>query len=335
MSRKKSAFITGITGQDGSYLAELLLAKDYKVWGLVRRNSAPINKHDRIKHIMDNISLVDGDMTDTSSLLKCLSLIKPDEIYNLAAQSFVGTSWDQPIVTCNINGLGVVRLLECVRKACPKVRFYQASSSELFGNASLTHKIQHEETPFIPRSPYGYSKLLAYWAVINYRDSYGLHASNGILFNHESPRRGKEFVTRKISLGVAKIKLGYADYISLGNLNAKRDWGFAGDYVKAMWKMLQQPNPDDYIIATGESHTVADFCREAFKVIGISNWMYYVKVDDNIFRPADVPHLCGDYSKASKILNWSPSLNFDDLVKLMVNSDIDLLSNNEMIIKEI
>src|SRR3989344_3640966 len=270
---QKRALITGITGQDGSYLAEFLLSKCYKVFGLTRRTSTP--NYERIKHIEDQIELIPGDLLDQQSLTYAVSHSKPDEVYNLAAQSFVATSWSQPVLTGEFTALGVTRMLEAIRQIKPEAKFYQASSSEMFGKVKETP--QHEKTPFHPRSPYGVAKVYGYWITINYRESYGLFTVNGILFNHESPRRGLEFVTRKISHGVAKIFLGLADNILLGNLEAKRDWGFAGDYVEAMWMMLQQKGPDDYVIATDENHSVAEYAEEAFKVVGIKNWKTYVK----------------------------------------------------------
>ncbi|MEW6069182.1 MAG: GDP-mannose 4,6-dehydratase [Candidatus Thermoplasmatota archaeon] len=314
----KTAFITGITGQDGSYLAELLLTKGYTVYGLVRRLSTPNIKN--IEHILGKIAILDGDLADHSSLISALSIAQPDEIYNLASQSFVQTSFKQPVYTADINGLGVVRLLDAMRITCPEARFYQASTSELFGNAKESP--QNENTPFSPRSPYGFSKLLGYWATVNYRESYGFHASNGILFNHESPRRGLEFVTRKITDGVARIKFGLAKELVLGNLDARRDWGYAPEYVEAMWLMLQQKDPGDYVIATGKTHSVREFVELAFEYAGIDNWEKYVKVDRKYIRPAEIHVLCGDYSKARKKIGWKPKTKFKDLVKIMVESDI-------------
>ncbi|MEM4307475.1 MAG: GDP-mannose 4,6-dehydratase [Thermoplasmata archaeon] len=315
----KIAFITGITGQDGSYLAELLLSKGYEVYGLVRRLSVPNTKN--IEHILDKITLLDGDLTDQGSLIAALTVSQPDEIYNLAAQSFVQTSFKQPVLTAEVTGVGVVRLLEAMRVACPDARFYQASTSELYGLAKEVP--QNENTPFHPRSPYGFAKLMGYWATVNYRESYGFHASNGILFNHESPRRGIEFVTRKITDGVARIKYGLANEIILGNLDAKRDWGYAPEYVEAMWLMLQQDKPDDYVIATGETHTIREFVELAFEYAGIDNWEKYVKTDQKFYRPAEVHVLCGDASKANRVLGWKPKVTFKELVKIMVEADLE------------
>lgn len=320
----KRALITGITGQDGSYLAEFLLSKNYKVYGLTRRTSTP--NYERIKHIQDQIEIIPGDLLDQQSLTSAISESKPDEIYNLAAQSFVATSWSQPVLTGEFTALGVTRMLEAMRQVKPDAKFYQASSSEMFGK--VIQSPQNEKTPLYPRSPYGVAKVYGHWITINYRESYNLFAVSGILFNHESPRRGLEFVTRKISHGVARIHLKQADHIELGNLDAKRDWGFAGDYVAAMYLMLQQPKADDYVVATGENHSVSDFVSQAFKVIGISNWKKYVKVDKSLFRPAEVDFLIGDASKAKRVLGWQPQVNFESLVKIMVDSDIALLAKN-------
>ena len=335
----KKALITGITGQDGSYLAEFLLSKGYKVYGMYRRTSVDV--FERIGEIKDKINLVQGDVTDVSSMTRILKEIKPDEIYNLAAQSFVPASWTQPISTGDITAIGVTRLLESIRLANPKIRFYQASSSEMFGKAQETP--QTENTPFYPRSPYGVAKVYAYWITKNYRESYGLHASNGIMFNHESIRRGKQFVTRKITHSAAKIKLGLQEYFELGNLDAKRDWGFAGDYVEAMWLMLQQGKPDDYVISTGEAHSVKEFTDEAFKVAGMEiKWegsglnevgkvdgKAVVKVNPKFYRPAEVESLLGDSAKAKRSLGWTPKTSFKQLVKMMVDSDIKLLSHEK------
>ena len=321
---QKHALITGITGQDGSYLAEFLLDKNYKVFGLTRRTSTP--NLERIKHLEDKIELIPGDLLDQQSLTTAVKIAQPDEIYNLAAQSFVATSWSQPVLTGEFTALGVVRILEAMRQIKPDAKFYQASSSEMFGKVQETP--QNEKTRFHPRSPYGVAKIYGHWITINYRESYNLFTVSGILFNHESPRRGLEFVTRKISHGVAKIHLGEANHIVLGNLDAKRDWGFAGDYVEAMWMMLQQNKADDFVIATGENHTVSEFVEEAFKVIGINNWKKYVKIDKNLFRPAEVDFLIGDAGKAKRVLGWKPKINFLELVKLMVASDIKLLQKN-------
>ncbi len=317
----KKALITGITGQDGSYLAELLLEKGYEVYGLIRRLSTP--NISRIDNILDKIVLMEGDLTDQSSLNIAMKEAQPDEVYNLAAQSFVGTSWNQPVLTGDVTGMGAVRLLESVRHFCKDARIYQASSSEMFGKVQETP--QRESTKFYPRSPYGCAKVYAYWMCINYRESYNMHVSNGILFNHESPRRGLEFVTRKITDGVARIHHGLSKELRLGNLEAKRDWGYAGDYVKAMWLMLQQEMPDDYVIATGESHSVREFLELAFDEAGL-NWKDYVKVDQKLFRPAEVEYLIGDYSKAKRVFGWQPDVKFEELVMMMVKADIERLS---------
>lgn len=321
---QKRVLITGITGQDGSYLSEFLLAKNYKVFGLTRRTSTP--NYERIKHIEDKIELIPGDLLDQQSLTSAVDYSQPDEIYNLAAQSFVATSWSQPVLTGEFTALGVTRMLEAFRQAKPDAKFYQASSSEMFGKAQETP--QNEKTPFHPRSPYGVAKIYGHWITINYRESYNLFALSGILFNHESPRRGLEFVTRKISHGVAKIHLGQQNHITLGNLEAKRDWGFAGDYIEAMWLMLQRNEPQDFVIATGENHSVKEFVQEAFKVVGIDNWKKYVKISKEHFRPAEVDFLIGDASNARKILGWKPKTSFRELVKMMVDSDIKLLERN-------
>jgi len=320
----KKALITGITGQDGSYLAEFLLSKNYKVFGLTRRTST--QNYERIKHIQAEIELIPGDLLDQQSLTSAVKHSNPDEIYNLAAQSFVATSWSQPVLTGEFTALGATRMLEAIRQVNPKAKFYQASSSEMFGEVQETP--QTEKTPFHPRSPYGVAKVYAHWITINYRESYDLFAVSGILFNHESPRRGLEFVTRKISNGVAKIRLGLADNIVLGNMDARRDWGFAGDYVEAMWLMLQQPKPDDYVVATGKNHSVADFVRVAFESIGIKNWKKYVKISKEFIRPAEVDFLIGDAKKAKSVLGWQPKVSFSKLVKMMVDADISLLKKN-------
>ncbi|MCZ7356127.1 MAG: GDP-mannose 4,6-dehydratase [Candidatus Methanoperedens sp.] len=316
----KSALITGITGQDGSYLAELLLEKGYDVHGLVRRLSTP--NISRIEHISDKINLVEGDLTDQSSLNGAMMDIKPDEVYNLAAQSFVGTSWNQPVLTGDVTGIGAVRLLEAVRHFSKDARVYQASSSEMFGK--VQEMPQNENTKFYPRSPYGCAKVYAYWMCINYRESYNMHVTNGILFNHESPRRGLEFVTRKVTDGVAKIYHGLSRELHLGNLDAMRDWGYAGDYVEAMWFMLQQETPEDYVVATGEAHSVKEFVELAFSEVGL-HWEKYVKVDQKFFRPAEVEYLVGDYSKAKRVLGWEPRVKFKELVKMMVKADVERL----------
>jgi GDPmannose 4,6-dehydratase len=313
----KSTLITGITGQDGSYLAELLLEKGYNVYGLIRRLSTP--NLSRIEHILDRIELIEGDLTDQSSINNALKDSLPDEVYNLAAQSFVATSWNQPVLTGDVTGLGTVRILEGVYHVCPSAHVYQASSSEMFGKAQETP--QNENTRFHPRSPYGFAKLFAYWACINYRESYGMHASNGILFNHESPRRGIEFVTRKITDGVARIYHGLAKELRLGNVDAKRDWGYAGDYVKAMWLMLHQKEPGDYVVATGKVHSVGEFAELAFREVGL-DWHDYVKVDPKFLRPAEVNILQGDASKAKRLLGWKPEVKFEELVKMMVKADL-------------
>ena len=319
----KTAFITGINGMDGSHLADLLLTKGYKVYGMERRSSnvSDINT----KHLKDKITILNGDITDQNSLLRCLKESNPDEVYNLAAQSFVGESWNTPEQTSNVTGLGVLRMLEAIREFNPKIKFYQASSSEMFGR--MVENPATEKTPFYPRSPYGVSKLYGHWITKNYRESYDMFTCSGILFNHESERRGIEFVTRKISDGVARIRLGLADHISLGNLEAKRDWGYAPDYVEAMWLMMQQETPDDYVIATGETYSIKEFLDIAFNHIGIIDWKSYVKQDPKFMRPAEVDVLRGDYSKSFKELNWKPKTSFTDLVKNMVDNDIKILKS--------
>jgi GDPmannose 4,6-dehydratase len=317
---RKTALITGITGQDGSYLAELLLSEGYRVVGMTRRTSTDV--HERIQHLVDDIEFVSGDLLDQSSMTSILGRVKPDEVYNLAAQSFVPTSWDQPVLTGEFTALGVTRVLEAVRSVNQKIRFYQASSSEMFGKVQAVP--QDESTPFYPRSPYGVAKLYGHWITINYRESYDLYAVSGILFNHESERRGKEFVTRKITDGVARIKLGLASELRLGNLEARRDWGFAGDYVRAMWLMLQQETPDDYVVATGTTRSVGDFVRAAFACAGL-DWERYVVVDPRYYRPAEVDLLVGDPSKARERLGWEPEYSFERLVETMVVADLDRL----------
>lgn len=318
----KSALITGITGQDGSYLADLLLEKDYKVFGLVRRLSTPNTGN--IEHILDKVELISGDLLDQKSLQDAIIKAEPDEVYNLAAQSFVKTSWDQAVLTGEYTALGVTRMLEAVRAVNPKVRFYQASSSEMFGK--VTETPQKETTRFYPRSPYGVAKVYGHYITVNYRESYDMFACSGILFNHESPRRGIEFVTRKISNAVARIKLGKENKLVLGNMDSKRDWGFAGDYVKAMWQMLQQDTPDDFVVATGETHSVKEFVELAFKSAGIENWQDYVETDNPEFlRPAEVDLLIGDYSKAKQILGWEPTTSFQELVDMMVKNDLKIV----------
>jgi len=315
----KRALITGITGQDGSYLAEHLLSLNYRVFGLVRRSST--DGLERIFHILKNIELVEGDLLDQHSLVRALEKAKPDEIYNLAAQSFVPASFSQPIYTGEVTALGVTRMLEAIKSVCPKVKFYQASSSEMFGR--VRESPQSEKTPFYPRSPYGVAKLYGHWITINYREAYNLFAVSGILFNHESPRRGQEFVTRKISLAVVRIKLGKQKKLVLGNLDARRDWGFAGDYVKAMHLMLQQNSPEDYVIGTGESHSVRDFVTNAFTVVGIKDWQRYVKTSKEFLRPSEVQRLIADPGRARKILGWKPETSFKELVKMMVETDLE------------
>ena len=317
----KRALITGITGQDGSYLAELLLDKGYEVFGLVRRASTPSTL--RIEHILDRVTLIVGEMTDQTSLIDAMETSQADEVYNLAAQSFVGDSWTVPISTGDVDGLGVTRMLEAIRRVKPEARFYQAATSEMYGKV---HEVpQSETTPFHPRSPYGVGKVYGYYITLNYRESYGMHASNGILFNHESPRRGLEFVTRKITNQVAKIKLGDALELRLGNLDSKRDWGFAGDYVEMMWRMLQQDAPDDYVAATGETHTVREFCEIAFAHVGL-DYNDHVVIDPRFVRPAEVELLLGDPSKAKRVLGWEPKVSFPELVEMMVDADMERLS---------
>jgi GDPmannose 4,6-dehydratase len=318
----KRALITGITGQDGSYLAELLLEKGYEVYGMVRRSST--ENFDRIAHLTDRITLVQADLLDPTSLVEALEEARPTEVYNLGAQSFVPTSWKQPVLTAEFTAVGVTRLLEAVRRVDPDIRFYQASSSEMFGK--VREVPQNERTPFYPRSPYGVAKVYGHFITVNYRESYGLYAVSGILFNHESPRRGLEFVTRKISDGVARIKLGLADELRLGNLDAKRDWGFAGDYVEAMWLMLQASEPEDYVIATGKEHSVQEFADIAFAHAGLDS-KQYVKTDPEFLRPAEVDHLVGDATKAREQLGWQPRASFKELVELMVEADLERLSS--------
>jgi GDPmannose 4,6-dehydratase len=314
------ALVTGVTGQDGSYLADFLLERGYEVFGMVRRTST-IN-FDRIRHLQDRVKIVRGDLLDEVSLISILRENDPDEIYNLAAQSFVPTSFEQPVLTGEFTGLGVTRVLDAIRIVNHSVRFYQASSSEMFGKVRETP--QRETTPFYPRSPYGAAKVYAHWMTVNYRESYGLFACSGILFNHESPRRGVEFVTHKITRAAVRIKLGLANELRLGNLDAQRDWGYAPDYVRAMWLMLQQDHPDDYVVATGETHSVREFCQEAFAHLGL-DWEKYVVVDPKLYRPAEVDLLVGDYSKAKRVLGWEPSVNFRELVRIMVDADMAAL----------
>jgi GDPmannose 4,6-dehydratase len=316
----KTALITGITGQDGSYLAELLLEKGYRVCGVVRRSST--ETFQRIEHLRDRLRLLQADLLDQSSLVQALREVRPNEVYNLAAMSFVPTSWQQPVLTADFTGVGVTRLLEAVRHVCPDARVYQASSSEMYGKVRETP--QREATPFHPRSPYGVAKVYGHYITVNYRESYNLFACSGILFNHESPRRGLEFVTRKITHGVARIKLGLAKELRLGNLQAKRDWGFAGDYVRAMWLMLQQEKPDDYVIGTGETHSVEEFVQIAFDHVGL-DWKAHVVIDPQFYRPAEVDLLLADPTKARRQLGWVPQVSFDGLVRMMVDADLAAL----------
>jgi GDPmannose 4,6-dehydratase len=317
----KRAIISGITGQDGSYLAELLLEKGYQVVGMVRRSSAP--NLWRIEHLLDRIELRPADLLDQLSLIRLIDDVRPAEFYNLAAMSFVPASWDQPMLTGEYNAQGVTRVLEAIRQVDPGIRVYQASSSEMFGR--VREVPQTERTPFYPRSPYGVSKVFGHYITVNYRESYDLFACSGILFNHESPRRGLEFVTRKVTDGVARLKLGLTRTLSLGNLAARRDWGFAGDYVRAMWLMLQQPNPDDYVIATGESHSVQDLVETAFGCAAL-DWREHVKLDSSLLRPAEVDHLIGDATKARTVLSWAPTVDFRGLIAMMVDADLTRLS---------
>ena len=318
----KTAFITGINGMDGSHLADLLLKKGYKVFGMERRSSSKNRMN--TNHLEGKVTFLQGDLTDQNSLLRCLKEAKPDEVYNLAAQSFVGESWNTPEHTSEVTGLGVLRMLEAIREFNPEIKFYQASSSEMFGR--MVENPANENTQFYPRSPYGVSKLYGHWITKNYRESYNMYACSGILFNHESEKRGHEFVTRKISDGIARIKLGLADHISLGTLDAKRDWGYAPDYVEAMWLMLQQETPDDYVIATGKTYSIRDFLDIAFDHVGIKDWAPYIKQDPKYMRPAEVDVLRGDFNKAKKELNWSPKTTFIELVKKMVDNDMKILS---------
>ncbi|MCB9812918.1 MAG: GDP-mannose 4,6-dehydratase [Pseudomonadales bacterium] len=320
----KKAFITGITGQDGSYLAEFLLEKGYKVYGLTRRTST--QNFARIQHIIhnDNLKLISGDLIDQHSLTYALKDVQPDEVYNLAAQSFVKASWDQPVLTGEFTALGVVRVLEALRLACPSAKFYQASSSEMFGKVQEVP--QKESTPFYPRSPYGVAKVYGHWITVNYRESFDMFATSGILFNHESPRRGLEFVTRKIANAVARIKLGKQENVELGNLNSMRDWGYAKDYVEAMWLMLQQDEPEDFVVATGETHSVEEFLQLSCKYAGIEDWKSVWKHNPEFDRPAEVDLLIGDPTKANQKLGWKPSISFEELVKLMVEAEIEIES---------
>jgi len=317
----KTALITGINGMDGSHLADFLLKKGYTVYGVERRSSS--KNRINVEHLEDKVIFLQGDLTDQNSLLRCLKESNPDEVYNLAAQSFVGESWNTPEHTSEVTALGVLRILEAIREFNPKIKFYQASSSEMFGR--MVENPANENTPFYPRSPYGVAKLYGHWITKNYRESYDMFACSGILFNHESERRGIEFVTRKISDGVARIHLGLADHITLGNLEAKRDWGYAPDYIEAMWLMMQQDTPDDYVIATNETRTIREFLDEAFGIVGITNWEPYVKQDPRFMRPAEVDVLKGDYTKANINLGWTPKTSFKDLVRIMVENDIKIL----------
>jgi GDPmannose 4,6-dehydratase len=320
----RRALITGITGQDGSYLAELLLAKGYEVTGVVRRSST--DRYERIEHLMDKVALVDADLLDPSSLMTALEQSQADEVYNLAAQSFVPTSFRQPVLTAEFTAVSVARLLEAVRKVRPQARFYQASSSEMFGK--VTETPQTEGTRFHPRSPYGVAKVYGHWITVNYREAYGMYATSGILFNHESPRRGLQFVTRKISHAVARIKHGLQRTLELGNLDARRDWGFAGDYVDAMWRMLQQPEPGDFVIATGQTHTVREFCEIAFGHAGL-DWREHVRTDPRHLRPAEVDLLLGDSTKARELLGWRPQVDFAALARMMTEADLTLVARQE------
>ena len=320
-SERRRALVTGITGQAGSYLAELLLEKDYEVFGLIRRSST-VN-FERIEHIQEDIHLLSGDLLDQNSLMFAIQESKPQEVYNLGAQSFVPASWEQPLLTGEITALGVTRILEAIRSLDPSIRFYQASTSELFGKAQESP--QSERTPFYPRSPYGVSKMYAHWITINYRESYDLFACAGILFNHESPRRGLEFVTRKITNGVARIKHGLTNELALGNLDARRDWGFAADFVRAMWMMLQQDEPKDYVIATGDDRTIREFCQVAFDAAGL-NWEDHVVLDERFLRPAEVEILKGDATKARDELGWKPEVSFEEMVRLMVERDLEIVA---------
>ncbi|MBI2439718.1 MAG: GDP-mannose 4,6-dehydratase [Candidatus Moranbacteria bacterium] len=325
---KKKALITGVAGQDGAYLSKFLLAKGYEVLGLARDLTAVNFENLDFLNVREKITFVNGDMADEESLRKIIAEHQPDEVYNLAAQSFVGASWEQAKLTTEVNSLGVLYLLTAIKDFSPKTKFYQASTSEMFGD-SHTEGLQTEETPFHPKSPYAISKLYAYWMTVNFRESYGMFCANGILFNHESPIRGLRFVTRKISDGVARIKLGLAEEIRLGNLDSKRDWGFAGDYVKAMWLMLQQEKPDNYILSTGVTHSIRDFLNVAFEHVGINDWERYVKIDPQFNRPVELYALHGKNDKAKKVLGWESEVGFEELVKMMVDADVERLSKNK------
>ncbi len=318
------ALITGITGQDGSYLAELLLSKGYEVFGIVRRSS--VKKFDRIESFMDDLELVEGDLTDQSSLDSVIHAVQPDEVYNMAAQSFVPASWNQAVLTGDVTGLGVIRVLEAIRKHRPHAKFLQASSSEMFGKVQETP--QTEKTPFYPRSPYGVAKVFGYYITVNYRESYGMFACSAMGFNHESPRRGLEFVTRKVTHQVARIKCGLAKKLLMGNLDAERDWGFAGDYVRAMWMILQQPEPDDFVLATGKTHSIRELLEAAFGAVGL-DWQKYVEIDPKLIRPAEVDVLCGDATKAREKLGWQPEVGFEELIKMMVEADLEAVQRAE------
>lgn len=320
---KKVAFVTGVTGQDGPYLAKFLLEKDYKVYGLVKRYSNPNLDNLKFLGIENELELITGDITDENSMNHIIKGIKPNELYNLAAQSFVGVSWDLNKLTTEVNAMGPLNILNSVKMHSPSTRYYQASTSEMYGNSN--GEMQNELTTFKPRSPYGVAKLYAYWITVNFRESYSLHASNGILFNHESPLRGIEFVTRKITDGVARVKLGLKDKIVLGNLDAKRDWGYAGDFVEAMWLMMQQESPDDYVIGTGEQHSIGELLHIAFNHVGIEDWKNYVESDPRFKRPAELHSLCGDSSKARSKLGWTPKTKFEDMIRMMMDADIKRL----------
>jgi len=328
MSEQRRALVTGVTGQDGSYLVEHLLTEGYEVFGLVRRSSSA--NLQRLSGVLDRVHLISGDLLDQSSLMSALVEARPQEVYNLAAQSFVPTSWSEPVFTAEATALGVIRLLEAVRAVAPAARFYQASTSEMFGK---TPPPQSEQTPFHPRSPYGVAKVYGHWATVNYRESYGMYAVSGILFNHESPRRGLEFVTRKVTRGAARIACGLQDELVLGNLDARRDWGFAGDYVRAMWLMLQQEEPRDYVIATGQTHSVRELCETAFACAGL-DWREHVRVDEGLLRPAEVDHLIGDPSRARAELGWEPEVGFEELIRRMVEADLDETRRSQRALQE-